>query len=68
MTTGRQFNRDEGLRTGPGFVTICFLPSNGPNRHAKRIAQLVAEADKRRKAEMVDEGMEWVKSHEPLKQ
>jgi hypothetical protein len=47
---------------------ICFLASNGPNRHAKRTAQLVAEADKRTKAEMVDEAMEWIKSHEPLKQ
>jgi hypothetical protein len=27
----------------------------------------VAEADKRGKAEMVDEAMQWVKSHEPSK-
>jgi hypothetical protein len=45
-----------------------FLAANGPNQHAKRIAQLVAEADKRGKAEMVDEAMQWVKSHEPAKQ
>ena len=42
-----------------------FLASNGPLQHAKRIAQLVAEAGKRGKAEMVDEAMQWVKSHEP---
>ena len=29
------------------------------------MAQLVAEADRRGKAEMVDEAMEWVKCHEP---
>ena len=34
-----------------------FLAANGPLQHAKRIAQLVAEADKRRKVEMVDEAM-----------
>ena len=45
-----------------------FLAANGPLKHAKRIAQLVAEADKRGKAEMVDEAMQWVKSHEPSKQ
>jgi hypothetical protein len=45
-----------------------FLAANGPNQHAKRIAQLVAEAAKRGKAEMVDEAMQWVKSHEPAKQ
>jgi hypothetical protein len=33
-----------------------------------RIAQLVAETDKRGKAEMVDEARERVKSHEPAKQ
>jgi hypothetical protein len=44
-----------------------FLAANGPLQHAKRIAQLVAEADKRGKAEMVDEAMHWVKSHEPSK-
>jgi len=32
------------------------------------IAQLVAEADKRGKAEMVDEAREWVRSHERSKQ
>jgi hypothetical protein len=31
-------------------------------------AQLVAEADKRGKADMVDEARQWVKSHEPSKQ
>ena len=45
-----------------------FLAANSPLKHAKRIAQLVAEADKRGKAEMVDEAREWVKSHEPSKQ
>ena len=45
-----------------------FLAANTPNRHAKRIVQLVAAADKRGKAEMVDEAMEWVKSHKPSKQ
>jgi hypothetical protein len=30
-----------------------FLAANGPHQHAKRIAQLVAEADKRGRAEMV---------------
>ena len=44
-----------------------FLAANGRNQHAKRIAELVAEADKRGKAEMVDEAMQWVKSHEPAK-
>ena len=52
---------------GTGSVTIC-LAAHGPNQHAKRIAQLVAEADKRGKAEMVDEALQWVKSHEPPKQ
>jgi hypothetical protein len=28
----------------------------------------MAEADKRGKVEMVDEAMQWVKSHEPVKQ
>jgi hypothetical protein len=41
---------------------------NSPLQHAKRIAQLVAEADKRGKAELVDEARQWVKSHEPSKQ
>jgi hypothetical protein len=45
-----------------------FLVANGPLKHAKRIAQLVAEADKRGKAKVVDEAMQWVKSHEPSKQ
>jgi hypothetical protein len=45
-----------------------FLAANGPLQHAKRIAQLVAEAEKRGKAEMVDEAMLWVKSQEPSKQ
>jgi hypothetical protein len=45
-----------------------FLAANGPLKHTKRIAQLVAEADKRGKAEMVDEAMRWVMSHEPSKQ
>jgi hypothetical protein len=36
-----------------------FLAANRPLKHAKRIAPLVAEADKRGKAEMVDEAMEW---------
>jgi hypothetical protein len=45
-----------------------FLAANSPLKHEKRIAQLVAEADKRGKAEMVDEAMEWVKNHEPSKQ
>jgi hypothetical protein len=31
-------------------------------------AVLVPEADKRGKAEMVDEAMQWIKSHEPSKQ
>ena len=31
-------------------------------------AQLVAEADKRGKAEMMDEALQWAKSHEPAKQ
>ena len=45
-----------------------FLAANGPIQHAKRIAQLVAEADRRGKAEMMDEATQWVKSHEPAKQ
>jgi hypothetical protein len=45
-----------------------FLAANGPNQHAKRIAQLMAEADNRGKEEMVDEAMQWVKGHEPAKQ
>jgi hypothetical protein len=35
-----------------------------PNRHAGRIAQLVAEADERGKAEIVDAAREWVRSHD----
>ena len=45
-----------------------FLAANGPLQHAKRIAQLEAESDKRGKTEMVDEAMQWAKSHEPAKQ
>jgi hypothetical protein len=45
-----------------------FLAANSPLQHANRIAQLVAEADKRGKAGMVDEARQWVKSHEPSKQ
>jgi hypothetical protein len=45
-----------------------FLAANSPPKHAKRIAQLVAEADKRGKAEIVDEARQWVRSHEPAKQ
>ena len=44
-----------------------FLAANSPLKHEKRIAQLVAEAERRGKAEMVDEATEWVKSHEPSK-
>ena len=50
------------------FRHYLFLAANGPLKHAKRIAQLAAEADKRGKAEMVDEAMQWVMSHEPPKQ
>jgi hypothetical protein len=57
---------DEELRDR--LCHYLFLAANGPNQHAKRIAQLVAEADKRRKVEMVDEATQWVKSHEPAKQ
>jgi hypothetical protein len=45
-----------------------FLAENGPLQQAKRIAQLVGEADKRGKAEMMNEAMQWVKTHEPSKQ
>jgi hypothetical protein len=45
-----------------------FLAASGPLQHAKRIAQPVAGADKRGKAEMVDEAMQWVTSHEPSMQ
>jgi hypothetical protein len=43
---------------------ICFSSDS----HAKRIAQLLAEADKRGKTEMVDKAMQCVKSREPSKQ
>ena len=66
---------DEGLRGCRKPVQAkdrlrhyLFLAANSPLKHAKRIGQLVAEADKRGKAEMVDEAMEWVKSHGPSKQ
>jgi hypothetical protein len=42
-----------------------FLAANSPLQHAKRMAQLVAEADKRGKAEIVDEARGWVDTHEP---
>jgi hypothetical protein len=45
-----------------------FLAANSPLRHEKRIAELVAEAGNRGKAERVDEAMQWVKSHEPAKE
>lgn len=45
-----------------------FPAANSPLQHAKRVAQLVSEADKRGKAETVDEAMHWVKSHKPSKQ
>jgi hypothetical protein len=54
---------DEELRDRPHHY--LFLSANSPLQHAKRIAQLVAEADKRGKAEMLGQ---WVKSHEPSKQ
>jgi thioesterase domain-containing protein len=39
-----------------------FFAASGPNRHAGRIAQLLAEAAKPGKAEMVDEAMQWVRA------
>ena len=42
-----------------------FLAANSPLKHEKRIAQLVAKANKHGKAEMLNEAMGWVKSHEP---
>ena len=57
---------DEGLRNR--LRHYLFLAANSPLQHAKRIAQLVAEANKRGKTEMVDEAKQWVKSHEPSKQ
>jgi hypothetical protein len=45
-----------------------FLAANSPLKHAKPIAKLLDKADKRGKAEMADEAMEWVKSHGPSKQ
>ena len=54
---------DEGLRDRRRHY--LFLAANSPLKHEKRIAELVAEAGKRGKAGMVDEAMEWVKSHEP---
>jgi hypothetical protein len=57
---------DEELRDR--FRHFLFLASNSPLKHEKRIAELVAEADSRGKAEMVDEAMQWVKSHEAAKQ
>jgi hypothetical protein len=41
-----------------------FLAANGSLQHAKPIAQLVVEADKRGNSEMVDEAREWVKIHD----
>jgi hypothetical protein len=41
-----------------------FLAANGTNQHAKRIAQLVAEADRCGRTEMVAEAREWVRSQE----
>jgi hypothetical protein len=45
-----------------------FLAANSPLKHEKRIAQIVAEADRRGKAGIVDEARQWVNSHEPSKQ
>jgi DNA (cytosine-5)-methyltransferase 1 len=50
--------RTDNTVTGP-----LWLLTNGPNPHVRRIAQLVPEAERRGKAEMVDEPREWVKSH-----
>jgi hypothetical protein len=49
------------------FRHYLFLAANGPE-HANAFAPLVAEADKRGKAEMVDEAMKLVMSHELSKQ
>jgi class 3 adenylate cyclase len=57
---------DEDLRDQ--LRHYLFLAADGPNRHAGRIVQLVPEADRCGKAQMVDEAMQWVKSHEPSKQ
>ena len=57
---------DEDLRDQ--LRHYLFLAANGPNRHAGRIVQLAPEADRCGKAQMVDEAMQWVKSHEPSKQ
>jgi hypothetical protein len=51
---------------GTGSVSICS--SRQTVRLNLQNAQLVAEGDNRGKAEMVDEAVQWVKSHQPLKQ
>jgi hypothetical protein len=53
---------DEELRDR--LQDYLSLAANGPNPHAGRILQLVAEADRRGKADMVDEAREWVRSHD----
>ena len=47
MMAGRKSGRmsDEELRDR--LRHYLFLAANGPNQHAERIAQLVAEADRR---------------------
>jgi hypothetical protein len=67
MTAGRKLGPRATKNYGTGSV-ISVSRGGRPDSHAKRIAQLVGEADKRGKTEMVDEAMQWVKSHEPSKQ
>lgn len=53
---------DEEPRDRLRDYDYLFLAANGPNPHPKRIAQLVAEAERRGRAEMVNEVREWVRS------
>jgi hypothetical protein len=43
-----------------------WLAANTPNTHASRVQQLITEAQRRGKPEMVERVQEWVREH-PLK-
>jgi hypothetical protein len=56
---------DEELRNRRRHYLL--LGANGANQRARCIAQLLAEADRRRKVEMVHGAKQWVRSPEPSK-
>jgi hypothetical protein len=58
---------DEELRDRLQYIVFLALNSGplGPQRYSKVLDQLVDEADRRGKREMVYEAMPWVKRYAP---